>query len=176
MEEKSFFKSVDYNNTFPGKLGTAKKRFGADLSVVTGKQAQILVKDSEKFNKMLIDWNKQVEDMGHVTGEFSETEFNDYSRSAERTPLKEGKFNETKTGKPISYFSMITLLNNLSKINFEERILEYNLNPDRADVILPALKIFLNKGDTVSAIALLNAYIELNQPALEKSKEVSIIK
>ena len=49
----------------------------------------------------------------------------------------------TKSGKPISYFSMITLLNNLSKINFEERILEYNLNPDRADVILPALKIFL---------------------------------
>ena len=45
-------KSVDYNNTFPGKLGTAKKRFGADLSVVTGKQAQILVKDSEKFNKL----------------------------------------------------------------------------------------------------------------------------
>ncbi len=45
-------KSVDYNNTFPGKLGTAKKRFGADLSVVTGKQAQILVKDSEKFNKI----------------------------------------------------------------------------------------------------------------------------
>ena len=37
---------------------------------------------------------------------------------------------------------MITLLNNLSKINFEERVLEYNLNPDRADVIVPALKIF----------------------------------
>ena len=49
----------------------------------------------------------------------------------------------TKSGKPISYFSMITLLNKLSKINFEERVLEYNLNPDRADVILPALKIFL---------------------------------
>ena len=40
--------------------------------------------------------------MGHLTGEYSETEFNDYSRSAERTPLKEGMFNETKTGKPIS--------------------------------------------------------------------------
>ncbi len=49
----------------------------------------------------------------------------------------------TKTGKPITYFSMITLLNNLSKINFEKRVLEYNLNPDRADVILPALNIFL---------------------------------
>ena len=49
----------------------------------------------------------------------------------------------TKAGKPISYFSMITLLNNLSKIGFEERVLKYNLNPDRADVIVPALKIFL---------------------------------
>ena len=38
---------------------------------------------------------------------------------------------------------MITLLNNLQKIDFEERVLEYNLNPDRADVIIPALKIFL---------------------------------
>ena len=48
----------------------------------------------------------------------------------------------TKIGKPISYFSMITLLNNLSKIDFEERVLKYNLNLDRADVIVPALKIF----------------------------------
>ena len=28
-------KSVDYNNTFPGKLGTAKKRFGKDITIVT---------------------------------------------------------------------------------------------------------------------------------------------
>ena len=40
--------------------------------------------------------------MGHITGEYSETEFNNYSRSAERTPLKEGKYTETKSGKPIS--------------------------------------------------------------------------
>ena len=49
----------------------------------------------------------------------------------------------TKVGKPISYFSMITLLNNISKIDYEKRILQYDLNPDRADVIVPALKIFL---------------------------------
>ena len=36
----------------------------------------------------------------------------------------------TKVGKPISYFSMITLLNNLSKIDYEKRILQYDLNPD----------------------------------------------
>ena len=57
---------------------------------------------SEKFIKKLNEWNKEVEDMGHVTGEYSETEYNDYSRSAERTPLKEGKFTETKSGKPIA--------------------------------------------------------------------------
>ena len=36
--------------------------------------------------------------------EYIESEFNDYSRSAERTPLKEGKFTETKSGKPIAKF------------------------------------------------------------------------
>jgi len=57
---------------------------------------------SEKFDNILTEWNKKVEKMGHLTGEYSETEFNDYSRSAERTPLKEGMFTETKNGKPIS--------------------------------------------------------------------------
>ena len=40
--------------------------------------------------------------MGHLTGEYTEREFNDYSRSAERTPLKAGKYTETKSGTPIS--------------------------------------------------------------------------
>ena len=57
---------------------------------------------SEKFNKILSEWNKRVKKMGHITGEYFETEFNNYSRSAERTPLKEGMFTETKSGKPIS--------------------------------------------------------------------------
>ena len=57
---------------------------------------------SEKFDNILNEWNIKVKKMGHLTGEYSETEFNDYSRSAERTPLKEGMFTETKTGKPIS--------------------------------------------------------------------------
>ena len=57
---------------------------------------------SEKFNKILNDWNTKVQNMGHITGEYSETEFNNYSRSAERTPLREGKFTETKSGKPIA--------------------------------------------------------------------------
>ena len=57
---------------------------------------------SLKFNKILSDWNEKAKKLGHFVGEFSETEFNQFSRSAERTPLKEGKFNETKEGKPIA--------------------------------------------------------------------------
>ena len=57
---------------------------------------------SKKFDKILQNWNEKVKKMGHVTGEYSESEFTDYSRSAERTPLKEGMFTETKSGKPVS--------------------------------------------------------------------------
>ena len=57
---------------------------------------------SLKFNKILSEWNEKAKKLGHFVGEFSETEFNQFSRSAERTPLKEGKFNETKEGKPIA--------------------------------------------------------------------------
>ena len=57
---------------------------------------------SQKFNKTLDEWNRQTKNMGHIIGEYTETEFNDYSRSAERTPLKEGKYTETRSGKPSS--------------------------------------------------------------------------
>ena len=57
---------------------------------------------SEKFDNILKSWNKKVKKMGHLTGEYFEAEFNDYSRSAERTPLKEGMYTETKSGKPLS--------------------------------------------------------------------------
>ena len=49
----------------------------------------------------------------------------------------------TKTGKPISYPSIKDLLNNIQLYSFKERMIKYNLNPDRADVIIPALKIFI---------------------------------
>ena len=49
----------------------------------------------------------------------------------------------TKTGKPISYLSIKDLLNNIQLYSYKERMIKYNLNPDRADVIIPALKIFI---------------------------------
>tara|TARA_Y200000002_G_scaffold2225_1_gene2139 strand:+ start:283 stop:1179 length:897 start_codon:yes stop_codon:yes gene_type:complete len=55
----------------------------------------------------------------------------------------------TKTGKPISYLSIKDLLNNMQVHSFKDRMINYNLNPDRADVIIPALKIFILTMDSV---------------------------
>ena len=49
----------------------------------------------------------------------------------------------TKNGKPISYISIKDLLNKIIECDFKERMIKFNLNPDRADVIIPALEIFI---------------------------------
>ncbi|MDT8415055.1 MAG: exopolyphosphatase [Flavobacteriaceae bacterium] len=46
-------------------------------------------------------------------------------------------------GKPLTYLLLNAEYERLLKLSFEERILQFNMNPDRADVIIPATKIFL---------------------------------
>jgi exopolyphosphatase/guanosine-5'-triphosphate,3'-diphosphate pyrophosphatase len=48
----------------------------------------------------------------------------------------------SKSGKPISYLSIKDLSNTLKEFNYQDRMMKFDLNPDRADVIIPALKIF----------------------------------
>ena len=50
----------------------------------------------------------------------------------------------TKSGKPISYLSIKDLYNNLIDKDINDRMIKYNLSPDRADVIIPALRIFIS--------------------------------
>ena len=57
----------------------------------------------------------------------------------------------SKIGKPISYLSLKDLYNNLTKYNYQERIVKFGLNPDRADVIIPALKIFITTMESVGS-------------------------
>ncbi len=47
-------------------------------------------------------------------------------------------------GKPLTYFYLTTLFNRLKKFSYEERITELDLNQDRADVIIPATRIYLS--------------------------------
>lgn len=47
-------------------------------------------------------------------------------------------------GKPMSYIYVKSQYHFLKKMTYEQRISELDLNPDRADVIIPATKIYLN--------------------------------
>lgn len=53
------------------------------------------------------------------------------------------KLSERKTGQPLSYTWLKAQYRILEHMEYQDRILELGLNPDRADVIIPAAKIFL---------------------------------
>ncbi|MCH9659493.1 MAG: exopolyphosphatase [Bacteroidetes bacterium] len=49
-----------------------------------------------------------------------------------------------KLGKPLSYFYLASYYERLKSYNYHERIFELQMNPDRADVIIPATRIYLS--------------------------------
>ena len=53
------------------------------------------------------------------------------------------KLSKIKEGKPLSKIKLSQLFKQLEKLNYEHRILKFELNPDRADVIVPAARIYL---------------------------------
>jgi exopolyphosphatase/guanosine-5'-triphosphate,3'-diphosphate pyrophosphatase len=54
------------------------------------------------------------------------------------------KSSNKKMGKPLSYFYLSSYYQLLNSLTYEERISELGLNQDRADVIIPAAKIYLS--------------------------------
>ncbi|MFO7745826.1 MAG: exopolyphosphatase [Psychroflexus sp.] len=54
------------------------------------------------------------------------------------------KSSNKKPGKPLSYFYLSSYFQLLNSLTYEERISELSLNEDRADVIIPATKIYLS--------------------------------
>lgn len=54
------------------------------------------------------------------------------------------KLSGKKEGKPLSYNYLKKQFRFLKQLSYEDRISELGLNPDRADVIIPATKIFLS--------------------------------
>ena len=45
--------------------------------------------------------------------------------------------------KPLTLIKLNSIYNSLTKMSYEERIINFDLNPDRSDVIIPAAEIFL---------------------------------
>jgi Rieske 2Fe-2S family protein len=56
--------------------------------------------ESIEFSNQLKEWNSKTKQLGYLTGEFSDSNFNNFFRSAERTPFSGNRLSETKDGKP----------------------------------------------------------------------------
>ncbi|WP_460218754.1 Ppx/GppA phosphatase family protein [Psychroserpens sp. MEBiC05023] len=54
------------------------------------------------------------------------------------------KISGKSMGKPLTYFYLTSYYNKLRTYSYEERITELELNQDRADVIIPATRIYLS--------------------------------
>jgi exopolyphosphatase/guanosine-5'-triphosphate,3'-diphosphate pyrophosphatase len=54
------------------------------------------------------------------------------------------KMSGKKFGAPLTYFYLVNLYEELQSYSYEQRITELDLNQDRADVIIPATRIFLS--------------------------------
>jgi exopolyphosphatase/guanosine-5'-triphosphate,3'-diphosphate pyrophosphatase len=54
------------------------------------------------------------------------------------------RFSEKKVGQPLSYLFMSNFYEKIKEYNYNERIFELKMNPDRADVIVPATRIYLS--------------------------------
>ncbi len=54
------------------------------------------------------------------------------------------KISGKSMGKPLTYFYLTSYYNKLQTYSYEERITELDLNQDRADVIIPAMRIYLS--------------------------------
>ncbi len=54
------------------------------------------------------------------------------------------KISGKAVGKPLTYFYLTSFYNMLQTYSYEERITELDLNQDRADVIIPATRIYLS--------------------------------
>ena len=54
------------------------------------------------------------------------------------------RFSENKIGQPLSYLFMSSFYEKVKQYDYSQRVFELKMNPDRADVIIPATRIYLS--------------------------------
>ncbi|EDM44087.1 putative exopolyphosphatase [unidentified eubacterium SCB49] len=90
------------------------------------------------------------------------------------------RFSEKKVGKPLSYFFLANFYDKIRDYTYHERIFELSMNPDRADVIIPATRIYLSamkwskaKNIFVPKIGLSDGIVKslYNERAAERTKQ-----
>lgn len=94
------------------------------------------------LNKMVTDdiWNEVETWIKSVTKKYSKIDLIGSGGNINNIFKSSGK----SAGKPLSFFYLSSYYQLLQSFTYEERITELNLNQDRADVIVPAAKIYLS--------------------------------
>ncbi len=85
-------------------------------------------------------WNEVENWIKKVTKKYSKIDLIGSGGNINNIFKSSGKSN----GKPLSFFYLSSYYQLLKSLTYEERITELNLNQDRADVIVPAAKIYLS--------------------------------
>jgi len=94
------------------------------------------------LNKVVSDsmWNEVEEWIQNITEGYSRLSLIGSGGNINNIFKNSGKSN----GKPLSFLYLSSYYDLLNSLSYEERIWELNLNQDRADVILPATRIYLS--------------------------------
>jgi exopolyphosphatase/guanosine-5'-triphosphate,3'-diphosphate pyrophosphatase len=138
----NIFESINKNRTFLFiDVGGGSKEFSV---LVKGKR---IVSKSFKVGTVRMINNMVSDKVWEEIKMWIETHTKDYSKLA---LLGSGgninklfKIAKVKDGRPLSFIKLNTLYNELNQLDYNERIIQWELNPDRSDVIIPATQIYL---------------------------------
>jgi Exopolyphosphatase len=94
------------------------------------------------LNNMVNDivWQEIEKWIKHVTEDYEQINMIGSGGNINKVFKMSGKLQE----KPLSYMYLNSQFSFLNGLSYEQRIAELGLNADRADVIIPALKVYLN--------------------------------
>ena len=138
----NIFESINKNRTFLFiDVGGGSTEFSV---LVKGKR---IVSKSFKVGTVRMINNMVSDKVWEEIKMWIETHTKDYSKIA---LLGSGgninklfKIAKVKDGRPLSFIKLNTLYNELNLLDYNERIIQWELNPDRSDVIIPATQIYL---------------------------------
>ena len=138
----NIFESINKNRTFLFiDVGGGSTEFSV---LVKGKR---IVSKSFKVGTVRMINNMVSDKVWEEIKMWIETHTKDYSKLA---LLGSGgninklfKIAKVKDGRPLSFIKLNRLYNELNQLDYNERIIQWELNPDRSDVIIPATQIYL---------------------------------
>ncbi len=138
----NIFESINKNGTFIYvDVGGGSTEFSIIVNGKRKKSKSFKIGTVRMINKMII------EDVWDQIRVWIKSNIRQYSKTAiigsGGNINKIFKIAGILDSRPLTFIKLNSIYNSLKKMSFEERIINFDLNPDRSDVIIPAAEIFL---------------------------------